>query len=70
MGKLSGDQLSRLGVSPITGDVYLVTEYDERGAGKLVAKEKRTLGRDEYDVPVVHSLARKLRSDGQLGGSR
>jgi hypothetical protein len=49
-----------LAVSPLTGHVYAVDEYEDGGdGGKIVAEQKRTLERDEYPVDVVHELARR-----------
>lgn len=54
------DRGAVLAVSPLTGHVYAVDEYDEAGdGGKIVAEQKRALDRDQYPVDVVHELARR-----------
>jgi hypothetical protein len=49
-----------ISVSPLTGTVYAVTEYDQVEDGKIVAKEKRELERHEHDIKALHGPARRV----------
>lgn len=47
---MSGEQCEqRLAQSPITGAIYRVTEFEDKGDGKLVAENKEEIGIE--DVP-------------------
>ena len=49
-----------LSVSPLTGVVYAVSEYEEAGdEGKIISKQKRELDRDEIDPDRLHLPARR-----------
>jgi len=54
----TSEQQPRIAVSPITGAVYEVYEYEERGDGKLIAESKRELDRGEPPREALHAAAR------------
>jgi hypothetical protein len=59
---------ARIAVSPITGAVYEVFEYEELDDGKLIAESKRELDRGEAPREGLHAAARQAytawRGDG------
>ena len=61
------DEHEILSISPLTGIVYAVSDWDPVGDGKIVANSKRELSRDEIDPSAIHGPARRARS--VIGGS-
>lgn len=53
---------NRIAVSPITGAVYEVFEYEELEDGKLIAESKRELDRGEVDSERLHAAARRAHN--------
>jgi hypothetical protein len=51
----------RYAKSPLTGTYYRVTEWEDRGDGKIVAEQKHEVDRDE--VPEVWLAALDERAD-------
>jgi hypothetical protein len=67
---MSQKQQPRIAVSPITGAVYEVFEYEELDGGKLIAESKRELDRGEAPREALHAAARQAynawgRDDGE-----
>lgn len=58
---MTSEQLPRIDVSPITGAVYEVFEYEEREEGTLIAESKRELDRGEAPRDALHVAAREAR---------
>jgi hypothetical protein len=61
----------RIGVSPLTGIIYAVAEYEEDGDGRITAFDKRPLSRAEIGARLneVHGPARRYYRE-HLGGNR
>lgn len=57
-----------LAVSPLTGCVYAVSDWDDHGDGKIVAERKRELTRDEIEPDQLHGPARQAYN--LIGGGR
>jgi hypothetical protein len=53
------EQHARIAVSPITGAVYEVFEYEELDDGKLISESKRELDRGEAPREALHAAARQ-----------
>lgn len=61
------NEAGRLACSPLTGNLYLVMKSEELEDGKMVAKQKRILERqdigDFIPVEAAHGAARRARDE-------
>ena len=49
-----------ISVSPLTGNVYAVSEFEEVEDGRIIAKKKRKIEREEHDIESLHGPARRV----------